>query len=170
MGKGHALGLVSSETYNLCLSKKDAVEKEIKRFNSTKVIPNKQGKEFASRLGILNLKTPTTLAGLLKRPEITYDQIIKTFNGSSLPNLVGEQVEIQIKYEGFIQRQNQVVSKQKKLENYRIPTSFKYQGIPGLSCEVVQKLEQIRPTTLGQASRISGVTPAAVSIIMLMIK
>ena len=106
----------------------------------------------------------------MKRPEITYDQIIETFNGSSLPNLVGEQVEIQIKYEGFIQRQNQVVSKQKKLENHSIPTSFKYQGIPGLSCEVVQKLEQIRPTTLGQASRISGVTPAAVSIIMLMIK
>ena len=170
MGKGYKLGLVSSEAYNLCLSKKDAVEKEIKRFNSTKVVPNKQGKESVSKLGVMNFKTPTTLAGLLKRPEITYDQIIETFNGSSLPNLVGEQVEIQIKYEGFIQRQNQVVSKQKKLENHSIPTSFKYQGIPGLSCEVVQKLEQIRPTTLGQASRISGVTPAAVSIIMLMIK
>jgi tRNA uridine 5-carboxymethylaminomethyl modification enzyme len=170
MGKGYELGLVSNETFNLCLLKKDAVEKEIKRFNSTKVIPNKQGKESVSKLGIMNLKTPTTLAGLLKRPEITYDQIIETFNGSSLPSLVGEQVEIQIKYEGFIQRQNQVVSKQKKLESYLIPASFKYQGIPGLSCEVVQKLEQIRPTTLGQASRISGITPAAVSIIMLMIK
>ena len=170
MGKGYKLGLISSETFNLCISKKDAVEKEIKRFNSTKVIPNKQGKESVSKLGIMNFKTPTTLAGLLKRPEITYDQIIETFNGSSLPNLVGEQVEIQIKYEGFIQRQNQVVSKQKKLETHSIPTSFKYQGIPGLSCEVVQKLEQIRPATLGQASRISGVTPAAVSIIMLMIK
>ena len=170
MGKGHELGLVSSETYNLCLSKKGAVEKEIERFNSTKVIPNKQGKELVSKLGIMNLKTPTTLAGLLKRPDITYGQIIEIFNGSSLPSLVGEQVEIQIKYEGFIQRQNQVVSKQKKLESYRIPTSYKYQDIPGLSCEAVQKLEQIRPTTIGQASRFSGITPAAVSIIMLMIK
>ena len=79
-------------------------------------------------------------------------------------------MEIQVKYEGFIQRQKQVVSKQKKLENYRIPIDFNYEGIPGLSCEVVQKLENIRPTTLGQASRISGITPAAVSIIMLMLK
>ena len=84
--------------------------------------------------------------------------------------MVGEQVEIQIKYEGFIQRQKQVVAKQAKLENYTIPKDFQYNGIPGLSREVVQKLEAIRPTTLAQASRISGVTPAAVSIVMLLLK
>lgn len=170
MGKGHELGLVSNEIYNFCLLKKETVEKEIKRLNTTKVVPNEQGKELVSKLGVKSLKTPTTLAGLLKRPEITYSQIIETFNGASVSKLVGEQVEIQVKYEGFIQRQKQVVSKQKKLENYRIPTDFNYEGIPGLSCEVVQKLENIRPTTLGQASRISGITPAAVSIIMLMLK
>jgi tRNA uridine 5-carboxymethylaminomethyl modification enzyme len=101
---------------------------------------------------------------------ISYDQIIKTFNGASVSQLVGEQVEIQIKYEGFIQRQIQVVANQSKLENQKIPVDFEYEGIPGLSCEVVQKLEKIRPSTLGQASRISGVTAAAVSIIMLMLK
>ena len=170
MGKGHALGLISNKTYNLCLLKKDSVEKEIKRLNTTKVVPNDKGKGLVSKLGITSFKTPTTLAGLLKRPEITYDQIIKTFNGASVSKLAGEQVEIQIKYEGFIQRQNQVVAKQKKLENYRIPTNFQYEGIPGLSCEVIQKLEKIRPTTLGQASRISGITPAAVSIVMVMLK
>jgi len=170
MGKGHELGLVSNEVYNFCLLKKETVEKEIKRLNTTKVVPNEQGKELVSKLGVKSLKTPTTLAGLLKRPEITYSQIIETFNGASVSKLVGEQVEIQVKYEGFIQRQKQVVSKQKKLENYRIPIDFNYEGIPGLSCEVVQKLENIRPTTLGQASRISGITPAAVSIIMLMLK
>ena len=170
MGKGHELGLVSNEVYNFCLLKKETVAKEIKRLNTTKVVPNQQGKELVSKLGVKSLKTPTTLAGLLKRPEITYSQIIETFNGASVSKLVGEQVEIQIKYEGFIQRQKQVVSKQKKLENYRIPVDFNYEGIPGLSCEVVQKLENIRPTTLGQASRISGITPAAVSIIMLMLK
>jgi len=170
MEKGHELGLVSNEVYNFCLLKKETVEKEIKRLNTTKVVPNEQGKELVSKLGVKSLKTPTTLAGLLKRPEITYSQIIETFNGASVSKLVGEQVEIQVKYEGFIQRQKQVVSKQKKLENYRIPTDFNYEGIPGLSCEVVQKLENIRPTTLGQASRISGITPAAVSIIMLMLK
>jgi tRNA uridine 5-carboxymethylaminomethyl modification enzyme len=170
MRKGHELGLVSNEVYNFCLLKKETVEKEIKRLNTTKVVPNKQGKELVSKLGVKSLKTPTTLAGLLKRPEITYSQIIETFNGASVSKLIGEQVEIQVKYEGFIQRQKQVVSKQKKLENYRIPVDFNYEGIPGLSCEVVQKLENIRPTTLGQASRISGITPAAVSIIMLMLK
>ena len=170
MEKGHELGLVSNEVYNFCLLKKETVEKEIKRLNTTKVVPNEQGKELVSKLGVKSLKTPTTLAGLLKRPEITYSQIIETFNGASVSKLVGEQVEIQVKYEGFIQRQKQVVSKQKKLENYRIPVDFNYEGIPGLSCEVVQKLENIRPATLGQASRISGITPAAVSIIMLMLK
>jgi tRNA uridine 5-carboxymethylaminomethyl modification enzyme len=170
MGKGHKLGLVSKETYDLCLLKKERVEKEINRLNTTKVIPNEQGKDLVSKLGIKSFKTPTSLAGLLKRPEITYSQIIETFNGASVSKLVGEQVEIQVKYEGFIQRQNQVVAKQKKLENYRIPTDFKYEGIPGLSCEVVQKLENIRPATLGQASRISGITPAAISIVMLMLK
>jgi len=170
MGKGNSLGLISNKTYDLCLLKKDSVEKEINRLNTTKVMPNDKGKDLVSKLGIMSFKSPTTLAGLLKRPEITYDQIIKTFNGASVSKLAGEQVEIQIKYEGFIQRQNQVVAKQKKLENYRIPTNFQYEGIPGLSCEVIQKLEKIRPATLGQASRISGITPAAVSIVMLMLK
>lgn len=170
MGKGHQLNLVSNATYDFCLLKKETVEKEIKRLNTTKVVPNEQGKELVSQLGVKSLKTHTTLAGLLKRPEVTYSQIIETFNGASLSKLAGEQVEIQVKYEGFIQRQNHVVSKQKKLENYRIPIDFNYESISGLSCEVVQKLESIRPTTLGQASRISGITPAAVSIIMLMLK
>ena len=170
MGKGHQLDLVSNATYDFCLLKKETVEKEIKRLNTTKVVPNEQGKELVSQLGVKSLKTPTTLAGLLKRPEVTYSQIIETFNGASLSKLAGEQVEIQVKYEGFIQRQNHVVSKQKQLENYRIPIDFNYESISGLSCEVVQKLESIRPTTLGQASRISGITPAAVSIIMLMLK
>ena len=170
MGKGHKLGLVSNETYDRCLKKLDSVKNEIDRLNETRVIPNPEGVELVSQLGIRQLKNATTLAGLLKRPEITYNQLIETFNGASVPPLVGEQVEIQIKYEGFIQRQKQVVAKQTKLENYTIPKDFQYNGIPGLSREVVQKLEAIRPTTLAQASRISGVTPAAVSIVMLLLK
>jgi len=169
MGKGHELGLVADEIHELCLVKQGAVEKEIKRLNTTRVVPNQEGKELVSKLGV-GLKGPTTLAGLLKRPEVTYDQLIETFNGADVSQLVSEQVEIQIKYEGFIQRQSQVVAKQSKLENIKIPADFEYEGISGLSCEVVQKLEEIRPTTLGQASRISGVTPAAVSIVMLMLK
>jgi len=170
MGKGHKLGLVSNETYDRCLKKLDSVKNEIDRLNETRVIPNPEGVELVSQLGIRQLKNATTLAGLLKRPEITYNQLIEIFNGASVPPLVGEQVEIQIKYEGFIQRQKQVVAKQAKLENYTIPKDFQYNGIPGLSREVVQKLEAIRPTTLAQASRIPGVTPAAVSIVMLLLK
>ncbi len=169
MGKGRKLGLVSNETYDRCLKKLNSVKNEIDRLNETRVIPNPEGAELISKLGIRQLKNATTLAGLLKRPEITYNQLIETFNGASVPPLVGEQVEIQIKYEGFIQRQKQVVAKQAKLENYTIPKDFQYNGIPGLSREVVQKLEAIRPTTLAQASRISGVTPAAVSIVMLLL-
>ena len=170
MGKGHKLGLVSNETYDRCLKKLNSVKNEIDRLNETRVIPNPEGAELVSKLGIRQLKNATTLAGLLKRPEITYNQLIETFNGASVPPLVGEQVEIQIKYEGFIQRQKQVVAKQAKLENYTIPKDFQYSGIPGLSREVVQKLEAIRPTTLAQASRIPGITPAAVSIVMLLLK
>jgi tRNA uridine 5-carboxymethylaminomethyl modification enzyme len=170
MGKGHKLGLVSNETHDRCLKKLDSVKNEIDRLNETRVTPNLEGMELVSQLGIRELKNTTTLAGLLKRPEITYNRLIETFNGAMVPPLVGEQVEIQIKYEGFIQRQKQVVAKQAKLENYAIPKDFQYNGIPGLSREVVQKLEAIRPTTLAQASRISGVTPAAVSIVMLLLK
>ena len=105
MGKGHKLGLVSNETYDRCLKKLNSVKNEIDRLNETRVIPNPEGAELVSKLGIRQLKNATTLAGLLKRPEITYNQLIETFNGASVPPLVGEQVEIQIKYEGFIQRQ-----------------------------------------------------------------
>ncbi|KMP11327.1 tRNA uridine 5-carboxymethylaminomethyl modification protein [Candidatus Nitromaritima sp. SCGC AAA799-A02] len=167
MGKGYALGLVPQAVHDRCREKYHAVRDEIARLNGTQIVPNREGMELLSRLGIRELKNATTLAGLLKRPEITHGQLIETFNGASVHPLVGEQVEIQIKYEGFIQRQNQVIEKQSKLENYSIPADFQYDGIPGLSREVVQKLEAIRPVTLGQASRISGVTPAAVSILML---
>jgi tRNA uridine 5-carboxymethylaminomethyl modification enzyme len=123
-----------------------------------------------STLGIQELRNPTTLNVLLRRPEVTHDGLLRAFEGGDVPQLVGEQVEIRVKYEGFINRQNQLVEKQKKLEHYRIPESFQYEGVPGLSREVMQKLEEIRPVTLGQASRISGITPSAISLIMLLIE
>jgi tRNA uridine 5-carboxymethylaminomethyl modification enzyme len=123
-----------------------------------------------SQIGITDLKGPTTLGGLLRRPEINYDQLIDVFNGASVPKSVSELVEIEVKYESFIQRQNQMVTKQKKLENYVIPVDMDYRGVSGLSNEEVQKLEEIRPATLGQALRISGVTPAAISILMLLLE
>jgi tRNA uridine 5-carboxymethylaminomethyl modification enzyme len=167
MGKGRDLGLVSKDTHQLCLEKYDMVEKEIQRLSTTRVMPRKEDLSLLARIGIQELRSPTTLLGLLKRPEITYDDLVSVFDSAELPQLVGEQVEIQVKYEGFITRQNQMVEKHRKLETVPIPTDFQYQGIGGLSNEVLHKLEEIRPVTVGQASRISGVTPSAIAILLI---
>lgn len=170
MEKGHQLGLVDKILLEKCMKKYHAVNREIKRLEETTVVPNPETLARLSTLGIQELRRPTTLNVLLRRPEVTHDGLLRAFEGGDIPRLIGEQVEIRVKYEGFIARQNQLVEKQKKLEHYRIPDSFKYEDLPGLSLEVIQKLEAIRPLTLGQASRISGITPSAISLIMLLIE
>lgn len=170
MQKGHELGLVCETVLEKSMEKYRAVDREINRLEKTTVAPNPETLARLSKLGIQELRNPTTLGGLLRRPEVTHDSLLRAFDGSKVPQLVGEQVEIRVKYEGFINRQNQMVDRQKKLEHYRIPDEFEYQGIPGLSHEVVQKLEEIRPVTLGQAGRISGVTPSAISLIMILLE
>jgi tRNA uridine 5-carboxymethylaminomethyl modification enzyme len=170
MQKGHELGLVSKTLLEKSMEKYRAVDREIKRLEKTTVAPNPETLVRLSKLGIQELRNPTTLGGLLRRPEVSHDSLLRAFDGGEVPQLVGEQVEIRVKYEGFINRQNQMVARQKKLEHYRIPDEFEYQGIPGLSHEVVQKLEEIRPVTLGQAGRISGVTPSAISLIMILLE
>ena len=171
MGKGFELGLASREDHERCRQKYASVVQEINRLAKTPVVPNKADLSKLAKIGIPDLKQPTTLGGLLRRPDITYRQLIEAFNdtGAPLPRLVGEQVEIQIKYEGFISRQSQMVEKQKKLETVAIPDDFEYEGIPGLSREVEQKLKEIRPVTLGQAGRISGVTPSSITILMVLL-
>ena len=170
MGKGHELGLINESLYTHCMEKYNAVDREIQRLESTTVVPNPDTLTRLSKLGINELRNATTLNVLLRRPEVTHDGLLRAFEGEEVPQLVGEQVEIRVKYEGFIARQNQLVEKQKKLEHYRIPENFQYEGVPGLSHEVAQKLEAIRPVTLGQASRISGITPSAISLIMLLLE
>ena len=171
MGKGFDLGLIPKEVYQTSLDKHKAVEQEVDRLNRTTVVPNKPTLAQLSRIGISDLKGPTTLGGLLRRPDINYGQLIDVFNGgTSVSKTVAELVETQVKYETFIERQNQMVARQKKLENYVIPPDMDYRSVSGLSNEEVQKLEEIRPATLGQALRISGVTPAAVGILMLLLE
>ncbi|MDA8560925.1 tRNA uridine-5-carboxymethylaminomethyl(34) synthesis enzyme MnmG, partial [Nitrospinae bacterium] len=170
MQKGYELGLVSKTLLEKSMEKYRAVDREIKRLEKTTVLPNPETLVRLSKLGIQELRNPTTLGGLLRRPEVSHDGLLRAFDGGEVPQLVGEQVEIRVKYEGFINRQNQMVARQKKLEHYRIPDEFEYQGISGLSHEVVQKLEEIRPVTLGQASRISGITPSAISLIMILLE
>ena len=170
MQKGHELGLVNKVLLEKCMDKYRYVDREIKRLEETPVAPNSENLVRLSKLGIQELRNPTTLGGLLRRPEVTHDSLLNAFDGEEVPQLIAEQVEIRIKYEGFINRQNQMVARQKKLEHYRIPDNFKYQGISGLSHEVIQRLEEIRPITLGQAGRISGVTPSAISLIMILLE
>jgi tRNA uridine 5-carboxymethylaminomethyl modification enzyme len=170
MEKGHTLGLVDKALLGKCMEKYRAVDKEIKRLEETAVVPNPETLAKLSTLGIQELRNPTTLGGLLRRPEVSHRGLLKAFDDDEMPQLVGEQVEIQVKYEGFISRQNQMVARQKKMECYRIPDEFQYHGVSGLSHEVVQKLEEIRPVTLGQAGRISGITPSAISLIMLLLE
>ena len=170
MQKGHELGLVNKVILEKCMEKYRAVDREIKRLEETSVAPNPETLVRLSKLGIQELRNPTTLGGLLRRPEVSHDSLLRAFDDGDVPQLIGEQVEIRVKYEGFIKRQNQMVARQKKLEYYRIPDEFSYQGISGLSHEVVQKLEEIRPITLGQAGRISGVTPSAISLIMILLE
>jgi len=172
MRKGFELGLVSGEDHERCRQKYASVAQEINRLSKTPVVPNKADLSKLVKIGITELKQPTTLGGLLKRPDVHYAKLMEVFSHhgtASLPRLVGEQVEIQIKYEGFIARQSQVVEKQKKLETVSIPDDFEYKGIPGLSREVEQKLKEIRPVTLGQAARISGITPSSITILMVLL-
>jgi tRNA uridine 5-carboxymethylaminomethyl modification enzyme len=170
MEKGHKLGLVDKTLLERCMEKYRAVDREIKRLEETAVVPSPETLARLSTLGIHELRNPTTLGGLLRRPEVSHGGLLRAFDGGEIEQLVGEQVEIRVKYEGFIARQNQMVARQKKLESYPIPDEFQYQGVSGLSHEVVQKLEEIRPVTLGQAGRISGITPSAISLIMLLLE
>ena len=118
------------------------------------------------------LKKPQTLHEILRRPEITYHELsfIDPESSKLLESGLSGQIEMEVKYEGYIKRQLEQVEKFKKIENVRIPESFVYGEIPGLSNEIVQKLSNIKPNSLGQATRISGITPAAISVLMVYLK
>ncbi len=169
--RAYSMGMVGKERYREVETKKKAIEKEIARLGEVKIFPNGGTSRKFSELGWVAPRGPVNLAELLRRPEISYSHL-KLFDKSSgeVPREVAEQVEIQIKYEGYIKRQEQEVEKFRKLENRKIPEGINYQEIVGLSNEVREKLSKIRPGSLGQASRISGVTPAAIAILMVHLK
>jgi tRNA uridine 5-carboxymethylaminomethyl modification enzyme len=166
MEKGYGLGLISGHDYSLFLQKKSAIEKEIKRLKSTRIKPGVINPVLAERGGAA-IKEDASLHQLLRRPEVRYADIASlspSNNGLSID--AAGQVEIQIKYDGYIRRQADAAGKFKNHEEKRIPADFVFKGIPGLSREIVEKLEEIRPVNLGQAGRIPGVTPAAVTLLM----
>jgi tRNA uridine 5-carboxymethylaminomethyl modification enzyme len=168
---GRKLGLVSDAQWDAFSRKRDAVEAEKARLKSTWVHPSKLPAADAERVLGKAIEREYTLADLLRRPDVTYDSLMTlTGAGEAAAAEVAEQVEIQVKYQGYIDRQNEELSRRDNLEDTKLPADIDYSLVKGLSKEVQQKLNTHRPETLGQASRISGVTPAAVALLMVHLK
>lgn len=168
---GHEIGLIDDDRYKSFLNKKNQIESEITRLNTTMVGAGKKIQSFLSEKGSTGLKTAASLAELIRRPELSYEAICDIDDERpELPDDVIEQVNISIKYEGYIQRQNSQVLQFKKLENKRIPESIDYEEVSNLRMEARQKLSKIRPENIGQASRISGVSPADISVLLVYLK
>ncbi len=168
---GYRIGLVKKEDYRIFFEKKSSVEKTLFKISNTKVNPTRENNDILHRWGSAPLKKESSLQEILKRPEIHFEHLL-AFDGDleGLPKEVWEQVEIQVKYDGYIKRQMEQIERFKKLEEVRFPKDFDFSAVIGLSKEVMEKLVKIRPLSLGQASRISGVTPAAISILMVNLK
>ncbi len=165
--KGYQVGLISREQYDAVLLKKELIKKEVERLKNVKIGAAKCNQEFLERHGSTTLKTGTNLAELLCRPELNYE-ILKEIDPErkELPEDVICQVEIEIKYEGYIERQLRQVEQFKKIEKKRIPEEINYDDVPSLRLEARQKLKSFRPVCVGQASRISGVSPADISVLL----
>ena len=164
---GHEIGLVSDEEYKHLLKKMDDIQSEIKRLEKTVIGVSDRVQIFLEKYGSTLLKSGITLAELVKRPELDYVKLAKLDEGRpELPDDVTEQVNIEIKYEGYIKRQMQQVAQFKKLEDKKLPEDFDYSEVNSLRREAVQKLNKVQPATIGQASRISGVSPADISVLL----
>ncbi len=164
---GHEVGLINDERYNWVCEKKKLIAEEIDRVNTVKIGANKEVQEILQKYNSIPLTNGTTLAELIRRPELDYDKLAPI--DKSRPELsyeVTDQVNILIKYDGYIKRQVKQVEHFKKLENKKLPTDFDYNEISGLRIEAQQKLNLFQPLNIGQASRISGVTPADISVLL----
>lgn len=164
---GHDIGLVSDGEYEHLLEKEAQINAEIERLEKATIGGTPKVQELLARYESTPLKSGTTLAELIKRPELDYEKLAEVDeNRPELAFDVQEQVNIEIKYEGYIKRQMQQVAQFKKLEGKKLPENFDYAQVNSLRKEAVQKLNKIQPSTIGQASRISGVSPADISVLM----
>ncbi|WNS75500.1 tRNA uridine-5-carboxymethylaminomethyl(34) synthesis enzyme MnmG [Bacillus sp. DTU_2020_1000418_1_SI_GHA_SEK_038] len=168
---GHSVGLISEERYQKFLAKKQAIENEIERLKGIILKPSKEVQEIIKSLGGSELKDGIRASDLLKRPEMSYEHIWQLAPGEEkLDHEVEEQVEIQIKYEGYIDKSLQQVERLKKMEDKRIPENIDYDAINGLAKEAKHNLKEVMPLSIAQASRISGVNPADISILLIYIE
>ena len=168
---GHQVGLIDQERYNNLLVREGQIELEIKRLKDTVIGANSEVQSFLENNKSATLKTASTLADLIKRPEVSYELVgeIDT-DRQELQDAVVDQVNINIKYEGYINRQLQQVNQFKKLEGKLIPKDIEYTSISSLRNEAIQKLTSVKPRSVGQASRISGVSPADISVLLVYLK
>ena len=171
MEKGHELGLIGDDTVYEMKEKWGIISEEIRRIKHTTIIPSKEINDYLIEKGSSPLKNATLLSQILKRPELHYESMeILDKHYENGTGDISHNVEIEIKYEGYIQRQLKEVKKFKNLERIKIPTEFNYNNVHGLSNELKEKLSSVQPLSLGQASRIPGITPAAISTLMVFLK
>ena len=170
---GHKIGLVGEEQWRMFNEKREAIEREIQRLKTTWYTPQKLAEDEQIRVFGQKLSREANLHDLLRRPNLDYAALMTLEGARSSENLsaeVIEQVEIQVKYQGYIDRQNEEIDSRRDIETLKLPDGIDYGKVKGLSAEVQQKLNQHKPETVGQASRISGVTPAAVALLMVHLK
>jgi tRNA uridine 5-carboxymethylaminomethyl modification enzyme len=177
---GRKLGLVDDLRWDFYCRKQDAVSRETARLKTTWVTPKSLGEKESTALLGQAISHEYSLADLLRRPEMTYSALMQAFEGRwavgpladdlVLADQVSDRVEIEIKYQGYIDRQSTEIARHQYYENLDLPQDFDYAEVTGLSKEVQQKLNMHRPATLGQASRVSGVTPAAISLLLIHLK
>jgi tRNA uridine 5-carboxymethylaminomethyl modification enzyme len=169
--QGHAVGLVPEEVYLQFVNKRQMIEAECARILSFRPAMTPSQQETLKDIGLKDIQKGITLEQLLKRPEITYSELSSIDDVSrETPRDVREQVEIQVKYKGYIERQQEQVDRARKLESTLLPEGLDYFSITGLTTEVREKFSRVRPDTLGQASRIPGVTPAAITVLSIALK
>ena len=170
---GHKIGLVGEAQWRMFNEKREAIEREIQRLKTTWYTPQKLAEEEQLRVFGQKLSREANLHDLLRRPNLDYAALMTLPDAQSetaLADSVVEQVEIQVKYQGYIDRQNEEIDSRRDIETLKLPEDIDYSKVKGLSAEVQQKLNQHKPETVGQASRISGVTPAAVALLMVHLK
>ena len=170
---GHKIGLVGEEQWRMFNEKREAIEREIQRLKTTWYTPQKLAEDEQIRVFGQKLSREANLHDLLRRPNLDYAALMTLPDAqpeTALADSVVEQVEIQVKYQGYIDRQNEEIDSRRDIETLKLPDDIDYSKVKGLSAEVQQKLNQHKPETVGQASRISGVTPAAVALLMVHLK
>lgn len=165
--KGRAIGLVDDKRYGIFTEKRTALERTVSELGKQNISPSAENNAKLEAMGTAPLRSGSSLLDLLRRKEVTYSKLQQAFDLSELAPQVAEQAEIFAKYEGYITKQRQEVERFMKLENKRLPDDIDYRAIKELSSEAAEKLDKVRPANIGQASRISGVSPADISVLMI---